>query len=82
MRVRETFPDRLLHGADEVVLADLPPDALRERIAQGRVYAPDKVRPALTHFFRTENLTALRALALREVGRAEGPPPARPWASG
>ncbi len=67
VRVRETFPDRLLHGADEVVLADLPPDALRERIAQGRVYAPDKVRPALTHFFRTENLTALRALALREV---------------
>ena len=67
VRVRETFPDRLLHGADEVVLADLPPDALRERIAQGRVYNPDKVRPALTHFFRTENLTALRALALREV---------------
>ena len=80
-RVRETFPDRLLHGADEVVLADLPPDALRERIAQGRVYAPDKVRPALTNFFRIGNLAALRALALREVAEREerhllGPAPA------
>jgi two-component system, OmpR family, sensor histidine kinase KdpD len=54
-----------------VVLVDLPPDALRERIAQGRVYAPDKVRPALLHFFRVENLTALRALALREVAEQE-----------
>jgi two-component system, OmpR family, sensor histidine kinase KdpD len=82
VRVRETFPDRLLHEADEVVLADLPPDALRERIAQGRVYAPDKVRPALTNFFRLDNLTALRALALREVAEQEerhllGPEPAR-----
>ena len=82
VRVRETFPDRLLDGADEVVLVDLPPDALRERIAQGRVYAPDKVRPALTNFFRAENLTALRALALREVAEQEerrllGPEPAR-----
>src|SRR5215216_5496866 len=92
IRVRETSPDRLLDEADEVVLTDLPPDALRERIAQGRVYAPDKVRPALTNFFRTENLTALRALALREIAEQEerhllGPEPAkaatgRPWASG
>ena len=71
VRVRETFPDRLLHEADEVVLTDLPPDALRERIAQGRVYASDKVRPALTNFFRLDNLTALRALALREVAERE-----------
>jgi two-component system, OmpR family, sensor histidine kinase KdpD len=71
VRVRETFPDRLLHEADEVVLADLPPDALRERIAQGRVYPPDKVRPALVNFFRIDNLTALRALALREVAEQE-----------
>jgi two-component system sensor histidine kinase KdpD len=71
VRVRETFPDRLLHQADEVVLTDLPPEALRERIAQGRVYAPEKVRAALTNFFRTDNLTALRALALREVAEQE-----------
>jgi two-component system sensor histidine kinase KdpD len=71
VRVRETFPDRLLDEADEVVLADLPPDALRERIAQGRVYAPEKIRTALMNFFRTDNLTALRALALREVAEQE-----------
>jgi two-component system sensor histidine kinase KdpD len=71
VRVRETFPDRLLHEADEVVLIDLPPDALRERIAQGRVYAPEKVRAALTHFFRIDNLIALRSLALREVAEQE-----------
>jgi two-component system sensor histidine kinase KdpD len=71
VRVRETFPDRLLHKADEVVLVDLPPEALRERIAQGRVYAPEKIRTALTNFFRTDNLTALRALALREVAEQE-----------
>ncbi|HEU4398410.1 MAG TPA: universal stress protein [Actinomycetota bacterium] len=71
VRVRETFPDRLLHEADEVVLVDLPPDALRERIAQGRVYAPEKIRAALTHFFRIDNLIALRSLALREVAEQE-----------
>jgi two-component system, OmpR family, sensor histidine kinase KdpD len=71
VRVRETFPDRLLHEADSVVVVDLPPEALRERIAQGRVYAPEKVPTALSHFFRTENLTALRALVLREVAEQE-----------
>jgi two-component system sensor histidine kinase KdpD len=71
VRVREIFPDRLLHEADEVVLVDLPPDALRERIAQGRVYAPEKIRAALTHFFRIDNLIALRSLALREVAEQE-----------
>jgi two-component system sensor histidine kinase KdpD len=71
VRVRETFPDRLLHEADSVVVVDLPPEALRERIAQGRVYAPEKVATALTHFFRSENLTALRALVLREVAEHE-----------
>jgi two-component system, OmpR family, sensor histidine kinase KdpD len=71
VRVRETFPDRLLHEADEVVLVDLPPDALRERIAQGRVYPPEKVRAALTNFFRIDNLIALRSLALREVAEQE-----------
>jgi two-component system sensor histidine kinase KdpD len=71
VRVRETFPDRLLRQADSVVLNDLPPEALRERIAQGRVYATEKIPTALANFFRTENLTALRALALREVAEQE-----------
>ena len=72
VRVRETFPDRLLHQAGSVVVVDLPPEALRERIAQGRVYAPEKVPAALTNFFRAENLTALRALVLREVAARLG----------
>jgi two-component system sensor histidine kinase KdpD len=71
VRVRETFPDRLLREADSVVLIDLPPGALRERIAQGRVYAPEKVPTALANFFRTENLISLRALALREVAEQQ-----------
>ena len=71
VRVRETFPDRLLHQADSVVLVDLPPGALRERIAQGRVYAAEKIPTALANFFRTDNLTALRALALREVAQQQ-----------
>src|SRR6266508_3955970 len=71
VRVRETFPDRLLHEANSVVVVDLPPEALRERIAQGRVYTPEKVPTALANFFRSENLTALRALVLREVADQE-----------
>jgi two-component system, OmpR family, sensor histidine kinase KdpD len=71
VRVRETFPDRLLRQADSLVLIDLPPGALRERIAQGRVYATEKIPTALANFFKTENLTALRALALREVAEQE-----------
>src|SRR6266536_3075766 len=47
VRVRETFPDRLLRQADSVVLIDLPPGALRERIAQGRVYTTEKIPTAL-----------------------------------
>jgi two-component system sensor histidine kinase KdpD len=71
VRVRETFPDTMLREADSVVLIDIPPGALRERIAQGRVYAPEKVTGALANFFRTENLVALRALALREVAEQQ-----------
>lgn len=71
VRVRETFPDRLLHDADEVVLVDIPPEALRERIQRGLVYAPEKIPLALANFFTMENLTSLRALTLREVAEQE-----------
>jgi two-component system sensor histidine kinase KdpD len=71
VRVRETFPDRLLRQADALVLIDLPPGELRERIAQGRVYAAEKIPTALANFFRTDNLTALRALALHEVAEQQ-----------
>jgi two-component system, OmpR family, sensor histidine kinase KdpD len=65
--VRETFPDKLLHGADEIRLIDLSPRALRERIAQGLVYADERIERALTGFFSPENLAVLRAIALHEM---------------
>jgi two-component system sensor histidine kinase KdpD len=65
--VRETLPDRLLHGADEIRLIDLAPHALRERIARGFVYPESRIEQALTGFFTSENLAALRAVALHEM---------------
>ena len=67
VEVRETFPDRLLHEADEIRLVDLSPRSLRERIARGFVYPPDRIEAALRGFFTVENLTALRALVLHEL---------------
>jgi two-component system, OmpR family, sensor histidine kinase KdpD len=69
-RVRETFPDRIFDLADEVVLIDLAPDDLRRRIREGKVYRPEKIDLALENFFKTSNLLALRALALRETADA------------
>ena len=71
VRVQETFPDRLLHDADELVLVDLAPEPLRERIAKGLVYPLERVDAALANFFQSDKLTALRALALREVAEQE-----------
>jgi len=67
VRVRETFPDSVLAGADEVVLVDLTPEALIQRLRDGRVYPADRVPAALNSFFRIENLATLREVALREV---------------
>jgi two-component system, OmpR family, sensor histidine kinase KdpD len=67
VRVRETFPDRILTDADEVVLVDLTPEALQTRLRAGKVYAHDRAAVALENFFRVDNLSALRELALREV---------------
>jgi two-component system sensor histidine kinase KdpD len=67
VRVRETFPDRILDEADEVVLVDLSPEELRERLRAGKVYAPDRAALALERFFTPGNLSALRELVLREV---------------
>jgi two-component system, OmpR family, sensor histidine kinase KdpD len=67
VRVRETFPDRILDEADEVVLIDLNPEALQERLRAGKIYAPDRAEVALSNFFRTDNLGLLRELALREL---------------
>jgi two-component system, OmpR family, sensor histidine kinase KdpD len=69
-RVRETIPDEVLALADEVVLIDLTPEALIERLRAGKVYPRERVPAALNHFFKVENLSALRETALRHV--AEG----------
>lgn len=67
IKVRETVPDKLLEVADEIEVIDITPDALRERIKNGKVYTADKIDTALNNFFRVGNLTALRELSLREV---------------
>jgi two-component system, OmpR family, sensor histidine kinase KdpD len=67
VRVRETFPDRILDEADEVVLVDLAPEALQDRLLGGKVYKPERVEAALQNFFRLDNLAALRELVLREL---------------
>lgn len=69
IQVRETVPDRVLDQAQEVVLVDLPPDALLERLRNGKVYVPEVVRNAVDRFFRKGNLTALRELALRRTAQ-------------
>jgi two-component system sensor histidine kinase KdpD len=65
--VRETVPDWVLQTADETVLVDVTPEALRNRMRRGDVYTTEKVEQALKNFFRQGNLIALRELALRQV---------------
>ncbi|MER7514493.1 ATP-binding protein [Streptomyces lavendulae] len=60
----ETVPDEVVRRAHEIELVDLPPEALRRRMAHGNIYAPEKVDAALANYFRIGNLTALRELAL------------------
>lgn len=67
IRVRETVPDSILRMADEVQLIDVSPEALQQRMRDGKIYAMTKVDQALNHFFKTGNLIALRELALREI---------------
>jgi two-component system, OmpR family, sensor histidine kinase KdpD len=67
VRVRETFPDSVLSSADEVVLIDLTPEALIQRLREGKVYPQERVETALNNFFKVENLAALREVALRQV---------------
>jgi len=67
--VRETVPDAILERAPEIVLIDLPPEELLERLREGKVYVPQQAERALEHFFRRSNLVALRELALRQVAQ-------------
>ncbi|URO00435.1 two-component system sensor histidine kinase KdpD [Leclercia adecarboxylata] len=67
IQVRETVPDPFFDAADEVVLVDLPPDDLRQRLHEGKVYIAGQAERAIEHFFRKGNLIALRELALRRT---------------
>src|SRR3546814_9919220 len=67
IKVRETLPDSVLQTADEIELIDLPPQELLKRLAEGKVYVPEKARRATSHFFSPGNLTALREMALRHA---------------
>jgi len=66
-RVRERVPDWVVRKADQIELVDSSPEQLRRRMLHGNIYPKDRVPQALTHFFRTDNLIALRELALRFV---------------
>jgi two-component system, OmpR family, sensor histidine kinase KdpD len=65
--VRERIPDRILEAADQVVVVDVTPETLEERLLDGKIYAPEKIQQSLANFFQRRNLIALRELALREV---------------
>ncbi len=69
VRQRETVPDSALSRANDIELVDITPDELRQRLAEGKVYLPDTARMASANFFKPENLTALRELALRRMAQ-------------
>jgi two-component system sensor histidine kinase KdpD len=91
VRVRETVPDTVFDRADEIVLVDFPPDELLKRLAEGKIYVQDTAVRAVDNFFRPQNLTALRELALRRaaeridadlVERMQAQAIEGPWAAG
>src|ERR1700691_1103881 len=67
IRVRETVPDAVIGTADDVVLIDITPESLIERLLAGKVYPGQRIQAALDNFFKIENLSALREVALRQV---------------
>src|ERR1700742_2678909 len=91
VRQQETVPDLAFARADAIGVVDLTPEELRERLAAGKVYVPDTARLASDRFFKLENLTALRELALRRaaqtvddalVGHMRRTGVEGPWAAG
>jgi two-component system sensor histidine kinase KdpD len=67
IRVRETVPDAILGTADDVVLIDITPESLIDRLRAGKVYPSQRIEAALNNYFKIENLSALREVALRQV---------------
>jgi len=70
VQVRETVPDWVMQRVNEIVLADLTPEALQTRMRRGDIYPLERAEKALGHFFRPGNLIALRELALQQVTHA------------
>ncbi|MGQ3041158.1 MAG: DUF4118 domain-containing protein [Brevundimonas sp.] len=69
IRQRETIPDLALSNADDIEVVDITPEELRKRLAEGKVYLPETARLASENFFKIENLTALREMALRRAAQ-------------
>lgn len=65
VKVRERVPDWVVRRADQIELVDSSPEQLRRRLLHGNIYPAEKISTALTHFFKYENLAALRELSLR-----------------
>ena len=91
VRVRETVPDTVFDKADEIILVDFPPDELLKRLAEGKVYVQETAARAVESFFKPQNLTALRELALRRaaeridadlISRMQAHAIEGPWAAG
>jgi two-component system sensor histidine kinase KdpD len=69
VQVRETVPDWVMQRVNEIVMADLTPEALQTRMRRGDIYPSERAERALGHFFRRGNLMALREMALQQVAR-------------
>lgn len=91
VRQQETVPDAVFARADAIEVVDITPEELRERLSAGKVYVPETARLASDRFFKLENLTALRELALRRaaqtvddalVGQMRRSGIEGPWAAG
>ncbi|MBW3225400.1 sensor histidine kinase [Marinobacter adhaerens] len=67
VRMRETVPDSILERARDIVLVDLTPSELLERLRQGKVYVPEQARAAMDGYFSPSNLSALRELAVQAI---------------
>jgi two-component system sensor histidine kinase KdpD len=67
VQVRETVPDWVMQRVDEIVLVDVTPQALQNRMSRGDIYPVERAERSLVHFFKPGNLIALRELALRQV---------------
>lgn len=70
--IRETVPDSILDQADDIQLIDIVPEDLLTRLAEGKVYLKDRAATAADHFFKIENISALREIAMRVMSEKVG----------